>query len=144
MTPDSWARTPAVRRVMQGNRGRDTKPELAVRRLLHAAGLRYRVGVPPVAGLRRSADVVFTRARVAVFVDGCFWHGCPTHFTLPGHNAEYWRGKVTRNAARDRETDTLLQAQGWVVIRIWEHEDMTDAVREVIATVRERRAGTGR
>src|SRR5690606_26089746 len=77
--PESWATSPASRAVMRANKGRDTRPEMAVRSELHAMGLRYRVGVRPLEGLRRTADVVFSRERVAVFVDGCYWHGCPDH-----------------------------------------------------------------
>lgn len=107
---------------MQSNRGRDTKPELRLRKELHALGLRFRVGVRPVREVRRTADVVFTRARIAVFVDGCFWHGCPIHHTVAKTNAEFWAAKVDGNRRRDRETDELLQERGWLVIRIWEHE----------------------
>src|SRR2546423_997898 len=94
----SWASSPAARKVMLGNRCRDTKPELAVRRLLHAAGLRYRVAVRPEPSLRRTADIVFTKQRIAVFIDGCFWHGCARHRPTPAKaNSEYWRSKLTRN-----------------------------------------------
>lgn len=97
---------------MQGNRGRDTKPEFAVRRLVHARGLRYRVNSRPEPNLRRTADLLFTRARVAVFIDGCFWHGCPVHFNLPATNTEYWESKISRNRARDLETTNLLKQRG--------------------------------
>ncbi len=82
---------------MRGNRSRDTAPELVVRRLVHAMGLRYRVHTRPLPGLRRTADLVFTRQRVAVFIDGCFWHGCPEHHRQPGANSAYWSEKVARN-----------------------------------------------
>ncbi|WP_051801378.1 very short patch repair endonuclease [Streptomyces sp. NRRL F-525] len=101
---------------------RDTTPDLAVRRLLHAAGLRYRVSVP-VPGLpRRTIDIVFTRNKIAVFMDGCFWHGCPEHATQPKANAEWWRAKLDENMARDVETTDHLTAEGWTVLRFWEHE----------------------
>ena len=119
----SWASSPAVRAVMQANRGRDTSPELAVRRLVHAAGLRYRVDSRPLPNLNRRADLVFTRAKVAVFVDGCYWHGCPEHGTTARTNAVYWVAKIDRNRERDRETDWLLGESGWAVVRAWEHED---------------------
>ncbi len=108
---------------MQGNRRRDTKPELAVRREVHRMGLRYRVDFKPLPGLNRRADLVFTRARVAVFVDGCFWHGCPEHHSVAKANAQFWAEKVRRNRERDSETDRLLHAAGWIVLRAWEHTD---------------------
>lgn len=118
---------------MQSNKGRDTRPELALRSAVHAMGLRFRVSIRPVRSIRRTADLVFTRARLAVFVDGCFWHGCPEHHTVSKTNAEYWATKVEKNRARDRETDRLLEAEGWTVLRIWEHEDPSvcaDRVRD--------------
>jgi DNA mismatch endonuclease (patch repair protein) len=120
---------------MRGNRYRDTRPELAVRSAVHALGLRYRVAARPIVGVRRSADLVFRRRRVAVFVDGCYWHGCPDHFVLPRTNAAYWTAKIERNRARDAETDALLADAGWTVVRVWEHEDPrqgADRVREVL------------
>ncbi|WP_427008843.1 very short patch repair endonuclease [Pseudarthrobacter sp. H2] len=119
----SWATTPATRKAMQGNRSRDTEPELAVRRILHAKGLRYRVGIRPLPGLRRTADIAFTRARIAVFIDGCFWHGCPVHYRAPGSNMTYWSAKVSRNRERDLETTGHLVSAGWTVLRFWAHED---------------------
>src|SRR2546430_8666798 len=112
-----WASTVQVRRQMQGNQGRDTKPELALRSALHRLGLRYRTGVRPIPGLRRSADVIFPRAQVAVFVDGCFWHGCPEHFKPPSTNARYWADKIARNRQRDVDTDERLTSSGWFVVR---------------------------
>ena len=119
----SWASSPAVRRAMQGNRSRDTKPELAVRRLVHSRGLRYRVCVRPLPLVRRTADLVFFRARVAVFIDGCYWHGCPLHHRLAKANADYWSAKVLGNATRDQETTKILESEGWTVLRFWEHEE---------------------
>lgn len=123
---------------MQAIRSRDTAPELAVRRRLHRGGLRYRVAVEPIPGLRRKADVVFTRKRVAVFVDGCFWHGCPEHgrkaFT---YNAGYWPTKIATNVARDRDTDERLRAAGWTVLRFWEHEDPDRVAEAVAVTVKQ-------
>ncbi len=121
---------------MRGNRNRDTGPEMAVRRAVHALGLRYRVAARPIRGVRRSADLVFRRRRVAVFVDGCFWHGCPDHFVLPRTNVDYWTAKIDGNRARDAETDALLAGAGWTVIRVWEHEAPSqgaDRVRETLA-----------
>jgi DNA mismatch endonuclease (patch repair protein) len=132
----SWASTPAVRRAMQGNKGRDTRPELAVRRLVHAQGLRYRVSIRPLAGFPRTADLVFTRARVAVFVDGCFWHGCPEHYRASRTNTEFWALKISRNQARDKETNETLLAAGWVVLRFWSHESPARIARSVEQAVR--------
>lgn len=108
---------------MLANRRRDTSPELGVRRILHARGLRYRVDFAPVAGLRSRADVVFTRAKVAVFIDGCFWHMCPDHFIMPKSNRHYWEPKLARNVERDRLTDQKMADAGWEVLRYWEHLD---------------------
>lgn len=139
MSRESWASSPGVRRGMQANRGRDTKPEIAVRRLVHAAGLRYRVDVRPLPNLNRRADLVFTRAKVAVFIDGCFWHGCLLHHTVSKTNAEFWADKVRGNRERDIETDELLRQAGWTVVRAWEHEAPADVADQVCATVRARR-----
>lgn len=120
---ESWASSEGSRRTMQGNKRKDTGPELAVRRRLHSLGLRYRVDYGPVRGLRRRADIVFTRRRIAVFIDGCFWHSCPVHATHPKRNAQYWSPKLATNVERDRDTDARLRAEGWQVLRYWEHED---------------------
>ncbi len=125
---------------MQGNRGRDTKPEMALRRMLHARGLRYFVNRRPLPGLRRTVDLLFPRARVAVFVDGCFWHGCPEHHTVARANAEYWEEKVRRNRERDADTDVKLRSEGWMVVRLWEHQDVIDAANQVEAAVRVRQS----
>ncbi|MFB4300408.1 very short patch repair endonuclease [Actinomadura sp. NTSP31] len=125
-----------VRKSMQSNKSRDTKPELALRRAVHALGLRYRVSIRPLPSVRRTADLVFTRARVAVFMDGCFWHGCPVHHTKSATNAEYWAEKVRRNRERDQQTDRLLHEAGWRTIRVWEHEDPREAAERVAEEVR--------
>lgn len=114
---------------------RDTAPEIAVRRLLHASGMRYRVNVPVPGMTRRTIDIVFPRAKVAVFLDGCFWHGCPQHATQPKSNAEWWRAKLDKNMSRDAETTEHLQAEGWTVLRFWEHEMPGDVATTVRATV---------
>jgi DNA mismatch endonuclease (patch repair protein) len=126
---------------MLSNRRRDTKPELAIRSALHRMGLRYRVDVAPLPDLRRRADIVFPRQRVAVQVDGCFWHGCPEHGLAPRANRDYWVEKIRRNRERDAETDAALQAAGWMVVRVWEHEEPLGAARRVADTVHTRRAG---
>lgn len=133
--------SPSRRRVMQANRSRDTAPELAIRKLLHARGLRYRVSARPLPGTRRTADMVFRPARVAVFVDGCFWHRCPEHATDPKANADYWLPKLERNVQRDRETDALLADAGWLSVRVWEHEDPAQAAERIEHLVRARRTG---
>lgn len=119
---------------MRANRSTNTKPELAIRRLLHAAGLRFRVNTRPIRAVRRSGDVVFTKQRLAIFVDGCFWHGCPEHYVAPKQNVGYWSAKVTRNRERDAETNKLLQDAGWTVLRIWEHEDPVVATSRIVRT----------
>ncbi|MFF7811233.1 very short patch repair endonuclease [Streptomyces sp. NPDC007945] len=123
---------------------KDTAAELAVRRLLHAAGLRYRVEYPVPGMARRRIDVAFTSVKVAVLIDGCFWHGCPEHATHPKANAEWWRTKLDRNMARDRETTEHLTAAGWEVLRFWEHEAPEDVVRHIAAAVARRRGATKR
>ena len=119
---------------MERQSRRDTKPELAVRRAVWRLGLRYRVDVAPIPG-RRRADLVFTRAKVAVYVDGCFWHRCPQHATDPKNNAEWWAAKLAANVARDRNTDAALAAAGWTVVRIWEHENPVEAADRVQAAL---------
>jgi DNA mismatch endonuclease, patch repair protein len=136
----SAAATDHVRRRMQDQQMRDTGPELALRRRLHAIGLRYRVDRAPLAGLRRRADVVFGPAKVAVFVDGCFWHGCPEHGVQPRTNSRWWRAKLEANRARDLDTNTRLASAGWLVLRFWEHEDPTASADVVRAAVLARRA----
>jgi DNA mismatch endonuclease (patch repair protein) len=124
-----------VRARMSRQPSRDTRPELMLRRILHRRGLRYRVDVAVVKGLRRKADIVFRGARVAVFVHGCFWHGCPEHATWPKANAAWWRAKIERNRERDRETERALDADGWTVVRVWEHEAADAAAARVCEAV---------
>ncbi|MCS5733774.1 very short patch repair endonuclease [Herbiconiux daphne] len=130
----SWASTPGVRRSMQSNRARDTKPELLVRRILHAQGFRYRVDWRPSPQSRTRADIAFTRQRVLVFIDGCFWHGCPTHATFPKTNQSYWLPKLAQNRVRDAAANKLLESLGWIVLRYWEHENPS-AVAAHIASI---------
>jgi DNA mismatch endonuclease (patch repair protein) len=133
----STASSPGVRSRMQAQRTRDTAPELAVRRLLHARGLRYRVDRAPLPGLRRRADIVFGPARLAVYVDGCFWHSCPVHGTSPRTNSSYWEPKLRRNRERDAETDRVLSEAGWTVLRAWEHETPEGVAARVEQVLRE-------
>lgn len=136
--------SPDVSRRMSRARRRDTAPELLIRREAHARGLRYRVDRALPGMPRRRADMVFPRARVAVFVDGCFWHSCPQHASVPRANRQWWIDKLRRNTDRDRETDAHLEALGWTVLRFWEHEDPTLAVDVVESTVRAGRLTPGR
>jgi DNA mismatch endonuclease, patch repair protein len=140
MSDKSWASSPGVRKSMQANTGRDTKPEIALRRAVHALGLRYFVSRRPIRKVRRTADLVFPRVKLAVFLDGCFWHGCPEHHTVAKTNAEYWAEKVATNRRRDVDTDAKLAGEGWTALRIWEHEPAADAalrVAEEVAALRE-------
>jgi DNA mismatch endonuclease, patch repair protein len=135
----SAASTPEVRRRFQRQRRKNTSPELAIRRELHTRGRRYRVDVAPLPRYRRRrADIVFARQKVAVFVDGCFWHRCPEHGTSPRANARWWDEKLQRNVDRDRDTDERLRDAGWGVVRIWEHEDAMAAVDRIEYVLRER------
>lgn len=122
---------------MVANRGRDTALELAIRSLVHARGLRYFVSRRPLKGLRRTADMVFPGRRVAVFLDGCFWHQCPEHFHMPATNRAYWEPKIARNVERDRETDQRLTEADWRVLRFWEHEDPAAVADRIERVVRE-------
>ncbi len=115
---------------------RDTKPELAVRRVLHRRGLRYRTSVRPLVGLRCQADIVFTRAKVACFVDSCHWHACEQHLRLPRTNTEWWEQKLAWTKERDARNNRVLREAGWTVIRIWEHEDPVDAANRIEHAVR--------
>lgn len=126
---------------MKSNRRRDTKPELAIRRLLHARGLRYRVDVPLDFDRRRRADIVFPSARLVVFIDGCFWHGCPDHYSVPVAHGEFWAAKRLKNISRDDETTRRLTQDGWIVKRYWEHEDPTTVAHDVESTYRLLRGG---
>jgi DNA mismatch endonuclease (patch repair protein) len=116
---------------MQTTRRRDTRAELLLRRELHRRGRRFRVDIPPLPGLRRRADIVFTRQRLAVYVDGCFWHRCPEHGTVPLHNREWWSAKLQANETRDRDTDRRLCEAGWRVVRVWEHLAAAEAADDV-------------
>lgn len=135
----SWASSDHARRTMVANRNRDTKPELELRRALHAKGFRYRVCIRPLPKFARSVDIVFRPTRVAVEVHGCFWHGCPEHYRPPSANREYWESKVERNIARDEATQAALEEAGWVLIVVWEHEDMQAATARVAHAINRRR-----
>lgn len=123
---------------MQAIRSRDTQPEILIRRLVHAQGLRYRVSARPISDLRRTADMVFRPTKVAVFIDGCYWHGCPEHYVPPRTNSGYWSEKVLRNVQRDRDTDQRLKDAGWLALRFWEHEPSEMCAQRIVATITER------
>lgn len=125
---------------MRGNRGRDTRPERALRSELHRRGLRFRTHFRPVADLPFVVDIAFPRQRVAVALDGCIWHGCPEHGMRPRTNAEYWYAKIASNVARDERTDEALAEAGWMMLRIWEHESLlaaADRIEQIITSKRE-------
>lgn len=126
-----------VRRQMREQRERDTGIERSLRTALHQRGLRFRLHRRLLKGSRREADIVFVGARVAVFVDGCFWHGCPKHGTWPTNNKDFWRQKIEANQKRDAETTEQLTALGWKVIRVWEHEEPVHASDQIAGLVRE-------
>ncbi|MBA3866396.1 MAG: DNA mismatch endonuclease Vsr [Solirubrobacterales bacterium] len=119
---------------------RDTAPELALRSELHRRGLRFRVDRAPLATVRSRADVVLGSARVAVYVDGCFWHRCPVHGTMPKANADFWHRKLQRNQERDVETNFLLRKKDWAVVRVWEHENPSEAADRIEELVAARRS----
>jgi DNA mismatch endonuclease (patch repair protein) len=134
----------AVTAAMKGNRRANTRPEVAVRSLLHQRGLRFRKDVAIRAEtLRTTADIVFPRHRLAVFIDGCFWHQCPDHSHVPRANPGYWERKLARNVERDAEVTQALTAAGWTVVRIWEHEPAAEAADRIAETVAATRPGTG-
>ncbi|MFD7508586.1 very short patch repair endonuclease [Streptomyces sp. NPDC059853] len=139
--PDSWASSPETRAVMKANKGRDTKPERLLRSALHRRGLRFRVETKPLPQSRGTVDVLFPKARVAVFVDGCFWHGCPEHHRPSTKRSEFWTEKIKDNRARDIEMNAALRAEGWEVVRVWEHEDPQVAADRVTEAIRQRLGG---
>jgi DNA mismatch endonuclease (patch repair protein) len=133
------ALSPAVSRAMSRMPRRDTTSEMALRRLLHARGLRYRINAGDLPG---RPDIVFTRVRLVVFVDGCFWHRCPRHATEPKHNHDWWQQKLEANVARDLRQTAELEAAGWTVLRIWEHDLGVAAADRVQCLVTQLRAGS--
>lgn len=133
----------AALKRMQAAKPRDTAPEKALRSSFHKKGLRFRVDVKPVNELNRRADIVFRSAKVAVFVDGCFWHSCPIHGTQAKANAEFWRRKINQNQERDADTNRCLEKAGWKVIRVWEHEDPVKAAEKLFGIIKKRRKMMG-
>lgn len=139
-----FASSESVRQRMSSLPRKDTQPEVALRRSLHARGLRYVVHRRPDPTLRRTADVVFTRAKVAVFVDGCFWHGCPDHGRrMHRTNDWYWPDKIQRNQAHDCDTNERLTTAGWHVVRVWEHDDPDQTAEQIAQLVIGRTSGVG-
>ncbi|MDX8031025.1 very short patch repair endonuclease [Lentzea sp. BCCO 10_0856] len=139
MPGESWATSAGTRKSMQANKSRDTKPEIELRKALHKLGLRYRVCARPLPDVRRTVDVVFRPAKVAVELRGCFWHGCPAHYRAPKSNDNYWAEKVRRNVARDHDTARRLQEAGWLLEVVWEHEDSEQSALRIADIVHARR-----
>lgn len=136
--------SPAARSTMLANRGRDTGPELAIRSRVHRAGLRYRVDLSLPFDRRRRADLVFTRVGLYVFIDGCFWHGCPEHFTIPMTRTDFWLAKIEGNRLRDHDTDARLRQLGLTPLRVWEHTDPEIATGLVLTAYRQLANSTSR
>lgn len=130
-----FASSDDVRHRMQVTKRRDTPAELAVRSALHRLGYRFRVDKSPFSGIRSRADIVFTSRRIAVFIDGCFWHGCPQHATWPKANGPWWRAKIEGNKLRDSRTDETLRKAGWTVVRAWSHEDASRVVQRIVRSL---------
>lgn len=124
-----------VTKAMRSMPEHSTGPEMAVRRLLFANGIRYRVQYPVPGAFRRTIDIAFPRKKVAVFIDGCFWHGCTEHKNIPAHNRDWWKNKIEQNQSRDRDTDEKLHNAGWLVLRYWEHDPAERIVSEVIDVI---------
>lgn len=137
------AKSLIVSAQMRAQRIVDTEAELAVRRALHSAGLRYRKHYPVPGRRRRSIDVAFPGKRIAIFIDGCFWHGCEIHRTVPKSNRTWWQAKLDENRARDRDTTEVLIGQGWTVLRFWEHDDPGDVVAAVASALALPQSGRG-
>jgi len=127
----------AIKR-MKAAKPKDTAPEKALRSALHKKGLRFRIDVKPIKKLNRKADILFRPSRVAVFVDGCFWHGCPIHGTQAKANAEFWAQKIKKNKKRDKDTVIRLKRAGWKVIRVWEHENPEEIAQEIYNIIMKR------
>jgi DNA mismatch endonuclease (patch repair protein) len=135
LPPPPRASSAAARNVMRANRKTGTQPELRLRRALHRLGLRYRVGRRLPSPVLATPDLIFVRYRVAIFVDGCFWHGCPDHGVQPKVNVAYWTAKLALNRARDLRVDAALHSVGWLPIRVWEHDDPDRAAEHIRAAV---------
>ncbi len=126
----------AAHNRMRAAKPRDTDPEIALRKALLEVGLTFDIDVCLLVGSRRRADIVLRKDRIAIFIDGCFWHGCPLHGTWPKENAEFWRSKIEKNKERDRNTNVQLSDEGWKVIRVWEHEDPDDVAQRIASVLK--------
>ena len=129
----------AAKRRMEAAKPKDTLPEMKLRTALEQLGKDFEVDVKPIEDLQRKADILFREDKVAVFVDGCFWHGCPMHGTLAKANAEFWIDKIKRNKERDKDTNQRFEAAGWTVIRVWEHEDPIEASMKIAKIIERKR-----
>lgn len=138
------ASSPSIRARMSRQQRRDTKPELLVRKILHSRGIRYRVDAAPESGVRCKADLLWRGLRLAVFIDGCFWHGCPEHATRPKANEAWWAEKLDGNVQRDRRTNRQLTSLGWIVLRFWEHEQPSTVADVICQTLAELRGTANR
>lgn len=138
LTPSSGASS-RMSKVRQTGTG----AELALRKELYKSGLRYRINFCVMNKPRRIADIAFPRLKIAIFVDGCFWHGCPEHATWPKHNAEFWQQKIKANQLRDADTNERLQRNGWSVLRFWEHESPIQAAEVIAQMIRVARVSSG-
>jgi DNA mismatch endonuclease, patch repair protein len=137
LIPSPPATDDATRRRMQATRSKHSRAERELRSELHRRGLRYRLHLPLLDNKRYKADIVFLRARVVVFLDGCFWHSCPEHGTRSISNAGWWANKLARNRERDAFAESSLVDRGWTVVRVWEHEDprrAADAIEDVLCS----------
>ncbi len=133
------ALSPTVSKNFRETRTRDTGPEMALRRSLHKCGLRYRLQWPVPGKARRTMDIAFPGLKIAVFIDGCYWHGCPKHGETPKNNRAWWKEKIASNQARDHQTEQHLQQLGWIVLRFWEHQPINEMCENVIRAVRAQR-----
>lgn len=137
----SWQAPPSsahATATMRANRGRDTAPEVSLRAALHRSGARFRKDLRlDLPGGRTRPDIAFTRQRLAVFVDGCYWHGCTEHRSLPRSNPDFWAAKIDATRTRDRRQTAILREAGWKVLRVWEHEPLDEAVRRVLEAIAE-------
>lgn len=137
------ASSPAVRRVMIANPSRDTRPEVCLRAALHSVGTRFRKDARPEPALRCTADVVFRRQRLCVFIDGCFWHRCSVHFSMPKSHAGWWAEKIQATVDRDGRQRRLLRKRGWRVLRVWEHQLHPGGIAAIVSRIRALLQGIG-
>lgn len=130
----------AAKSRMEAAKPKNTLPEIKLQTALAELGINFETDVKPIEDLHRRADVLIREGKIAIFVDGCFWHGCPIHGTQAKANAEFWADKIKRNQERDLDTNEHLEAAGWTVIRIWEHEDPNDAAKQIADIIKEKKS----